>query len=414
MVPWPIPIAAGSPFTLASLPYGIFSTPYRDKRVGVAIGDFILDLSSVERSSILKAILQGHECGDNGRLIFTSEDLGNFATVPTIMRKRLRQQLINWLSDPTSPLFQDATLNEAAFVPMRDATMHLPFKIGGFSDFMCSDVHVDNCSRLAGARTPANHYAMPIGYNGRASSVVVESAPVHRPYGLIRDKETGKFVFRPSMTMDYEAELGIFISHAVPAGKIITADEAEEHIFGFVILNDWSARDIQISEMNPLGPFNGKAFATSISPWVTPLEALESARCSSSCDIEFEVSVNRSKSGEKDTILTTCSNLRDLRWSPGQMVAQLASSGCGLNTGDLLGTGTISSPNDTPILRTLGCLFELTESGKIPAGQREGSKLIFLEDGDEVVMTAMAAGGTVNLGTLRGQLQAPRNIAAAR
>jgi fumarylacetoacetase len=156
---------------------------------------------------------------------------------------------------------------------------------------------------------------MPIGYNGRASSVVVESAPVHRPYGLIRDKETDNFAFKPSMSMDYEAELGIFISHPVPVGKIINADEAEEHIFGFVVLNDWSARDIQMSEMIPLGPFNGKAFATSISPWVIPLEALESARCSSSAvdlhsggsagashlrhakaestwDIEYEVSVN--------------------------------------------------------------------------------------------------------------------------
>lgn len=112
--------------------------------MGVAIGDFILDLSSVERSPILKAILQGHECGDNSRFIFNSEDLGSFATVPTVMRKRFHQQLINWLSDPNSPLFQDATLNEVAFVPMRDATMHLPFKIGGFSDFMCSDVHVAN------------------------------------------------------------------------------------------------------------------------------------------------------------------------------------------------------------------------------------------------------------------------------
>lgn len=227
---------------------------------------------------------------------------------------------------------------------------------------------------------------MPIGYNGRASSVIVESAPVHRPYGIIRDKETTNFTFKPSAKMDYEAELGIFISQPVPVGNVITADEAEDHIFGFVLLNDWSARDIQFSEMTPLGPFNGKAFATSISPWVVPIEAFEGARCPSSSvdlrsggsagashlrhdkaettwDIEYEVSVIRktrvrlrfnklyllimtvgSSSLEKVTILTTRSNLRDLRWSPGQMVAHLASSGCGLNTGDLLGTGTISSP----------------------------------------------------------------------
>lgn len=157
---------------------------------------------------------------------------------------------------------------------------------------------------------------MPIGYNGRASSVVVESAPIHRPYGIIRDTETNTFAFKPSARMDYEAELGIFVSQPVPVGKIITADEAENHIFGFVVLNDWSARDIQFSEMTPLGPFNSKAFATSISPWVVPLEALESARCPSSSvdlrsggstgalhlshantestwDIEYEVSVIR-------------------------------------------------------------------------------------------------------------------------
>jgi fumarylacetoacetase len=157
---------------------------------------------------------------------------------------------------------------------------------------------------------------MPIGYNGRASSVVIDSVPVHRPYGIIRDKDTNNFAFKPSEMMDYEAELGIFISQPVPAGKIITADEAEDHIFGFVVLNDWSARDIQFSEMTPLGPFNGKAFATTISPWVFPLEAFESARCSSSSvdlreggsagashlshtkaestwDIEYEVSVIR-------------------------------------------------------------------------------------------------------------------------
>lgn len=157
---------------------------------------------------------------------------------------------------------------------------------------------------------------MPIGYNGRASSVVVESASVHRPYGIIKDVETNNFAFKASARMDYEAELGIFISQPVPIGKVISADEAEDHIFGFVLLNDWSARDIQFSEMTPLGPFNGKAFATSISPWVVPLEALESARCSSSSvdlrsggsagashlrhakvestwDIEYEVSVIR-------------------------------------------------------------------------------------------------------------------------
>ncbi|KAH6884446.1 putative 2-hydroxyhepta-2,4-diene-1,7-dioate isomerase [Thelonectria olida] len=433
MVSWPIPASSGSSFNLASLPYGIFSTSHNaEKRVGAAIGDSIIDLRSLESSSSFRAILPGLENGNNGGSIFKCSDLSKFAAFPASKRKQFRQKLIDWLNDGTSPLFQDAALNMAAFVPMKDATMHSPFKIGGFTDFMCSDTHINNCSILAGSSTPPSHYAMPIGYNGCASSVVVESAPVHRPYGIIRDKETNNFAFRPSAMMDYEAELGIFISQPVQAGKMLTADEAEDHIFGFVVLNDWSARDIQFSEMTPLGPFNGKALATSISPWVVGIEALENARCPSSSadlcsggsagashlrhrtaestwDIECEVSVIRTKSKDEVRLLTTRSNLRDLRWSPGQMIAHVASSGCGLKTGDLLGTGTISSPGDSLNLRTLGCLFELTEAGKVPAGQFEGSELVFLEDGDEVVMTASAAGGAIKLGTLHGQLLAPRD-----
>lgn len=227
--------------------------------------------------------------------------------------------------------------------------MYLPFSIGSFTDFMCSDVHIENarslvhlscvdcdtltlmqCSRLAGAPVPPSHYAMPLGYNSRASSVIISDEPVYRPRGMIRNAETGEYSFLPSQKMDYEAELAFFMSEPVPMGVTITAEQAYDHIFGFVILNDWSARDIQLAEMAPLGPLNGKGFASSISPWVVTLDALQSARCTSTAadlseggttraahlchadsnatwDLEVEVSIYSRALGEVDgvNLLTT-------------------------------------------------------------------------------------------------------------
>ncbi|KAJ4152168.1 hypothetical protein NW765_017677 [Fusarium oxysporum] len=255
MPSWPIAVSPDSPFTLANIPFGIFSTPNKaERRAGAAIGDFIIDLSVLEQSS----------CCDNTCL----RDLASLG-------RNFGRLLIDWLSDGNSPLFNDASRNEAVFIPMKDATMHLPFDIRGFTDFSCADVHVDNCSTLAGASTPPSHYCMPLGYNGRASSVVIEGEPIHRPRGVIRNPQDSSVSFGPSKRMDYEAEIGVFVSQPLPMRKTITADEANDYIFGFVVLNDWSARDIQLTEMAPLGPFSSKAFATSISPWVTTLDALE-------------------------------------------------------------------------------------------------------------------------------------------
>ncbi|KAM5353721.1 hypothetical protein ACJ41O_000371 [Fusarium nematophilum] len=363
MVSWPIPIPPDSPFTLSNLPFGVFTTADDfEKRVGVAIGDSIIDLSVLEQPWLDVAF---------GRLkrtckapLFRGGDLGKVASLPAASRTELRETLANWLQDPNSPLFRDASV----FVAMEDAIMHLPFAIRSFTDFMCSDVHIANCSRLAGAPIPPSHYCMPLCYNGRASAVVVAGEPVHRPRGVVRDPlGSSSYSFQPSSMMDFEAEVGILVGRHLPAGRAITAAEAEDYIFGFVALNDWSARDIQFAEMAPLGPFNGKAFATSISPWVIMPEALASHRCCSTAvdlrdgglagasylrhrhaestwNLEVEVSVLRQTCRGTAPLLTSRSSMRDLRWSPGQMLAHVASSGCGLDVGDLIGSGTISSP----------------------------------------------------------------------
>ncbi|KAM0490443.1 hypothetical protein ACHAP8_011546 [Fusarium lateritium] len=232
--------------------------------------------------------------------------------------------------------------------------------------------------------------------------------------------------------VDYEAEIGILIGKDLPLGKVITADEADDYIFGFVSLNDWSARDIQFTEMVPLGPLNGKSFATSISPWVVTFEAMKPHRCPSTVadlrdgglagvphmchkttestwDLEVEASVSRTSLYGQKPILTTRSKLCDLRWSPGQMLAHLSSSGCGFKIGDLVGTGTISSPGDSASLRTLGCLFELTDGGKKPAATSQEEPLFYLKDGDEVQLDVWNSARTLGFGNLRGQLLGPRS-----
>ncbi|GKU06730.1 fumarylacetoacetate hydrolase [Fusarium langsethiae] len=426
MVSWPILIPDNCPFTFANLPFGVFSTATnKRKHIGVAIGDFIIDLSSLEHHLDDKSF----EClGTNP--VFQNGDLERFASLPAATRRAWRETMISWLNDPESLLFKSESANITAFVAMKDAIMHLPFAIGAFTDFMCSDVHVENCSILAGASTPQGYYNFPLGYNGRASSVIVAGQPVHRPQGIVSSKQDSSYTYQPSSMIDYEAEIGILIGKHLPLGEVITADQADEYIFGFVSLNDWSARDIQFTEMVPLGPLNGKSFATSISPWVVTLEAMEPHRCPSTVvdlrdggmakvphlchqktestwDLEVEVSVLRSGPNGQKPLLTSHSKLRDLRWSPGQMLAHLSSSGCGLKVGDIVGTGTISSPGDSPSFRTLGCLFELTDGGKKPAATSQEECLFYLKDGDEVLMDIWSSTRTLGFGNLRSQLLGP-------
>jgi len=256
---------------------------------------------------------------------------------------------------------------------------------------------------------------------------------VHRPYGMLRLPSSDDYEFGPTRKMDYELELGFFVSKPVEYGKLIkNADEAKEHIFGFVLMNDWSARDIQFAEMTPLGPFNGKASATTISPWVVTLDALkgvegvigdEVARermtelpphlrhdsVEQTWSINVEVALKRE--GYEKAVILAQSDLRSLYWSPAQMLAHQASSGCGLQSGDLLGTGTISSQaGECSQISSLGCLHEITAAGTKPFLISNGDVLIWLKDGDEVVMTGRVVqpdGNIIGFGECRGLIESP-------
>lgn len=284
---------------------------------------------------------------------------------------------------------------------------------------------------MAGVTTPPSFYAMPTAYNGRTSSIVISGTSIHRPRGMLRPPGNPAFEFEPSQRMDYELEMGFFVSKSVPFGKTIKGpEEAKEHIFGFVMLNDWSARDVQFSEMIPLGPFNGKGSATTISPWVVMPDALVGAEVEigdgmakekmgempihlrhlseqPAWNIKVEVALNRETYNEP--VIIASSNLADLYWTPAQMLSHHASSGCGMRTGDLLGTGTISSRRlGRTGTSSFGCLHEATEAGQKPFTMMSGEAVTWLQDGDEVILTGKVIksdGTSLGFGDCSGQLR---------
>ncbi|CZR66497.1 related to Fumarylacetoacetase [Phialocephala subalpina] len=443
-VAWPVEVGPGSPFPITNIPFGIFSTQGSpDRRAGIAIGEYILDLSCLEEEGLFQDTLQHEEISnswshnDSGmkKSIFDQASLNNFAALPPATRSAIRNKIIEILQNEHSKLFSDPAFNHAAFHKQSNAQMHLSMQIGDFTDFMCSRTHGDNCSRLAGIPEglPASFYAFPTAYNGRSSSLIISGIPVHRPSGMLRVPSSNDFEFGPTRRMDYELELGFFVSKPVEFGKMIkSADEAKEHIFGFVLMNDWSARDIQFAEMTPLGPFNGKGSATTISPWVVTLDALREVEIVTSDDVARErmaelplhlrhdsveqtwsinVEVALKREGYEKAVTLARSDLKDLYWSPAQMLAHQASPGCGLRTGDLLGTGTISSPvSESSGISSLGCLHEMTTAGTKPFLMSNGDAVTWLEDGDEVVMTGRVVrsdGSIIGFGECRGVLESP-------
>lgn len=275
-------------------------------------------------------------------------------------------------------------------------------------------------------------YAFPTAYNGRTTSIIPSGERIVRPKGMIPQSVPGelpKYSFSTSTRFDFELEVGVIISGPVPRGQVITADETDDHIFGFVLLNDWSARDIQFAEMGGMGPYNGKATATTVSPWVVMFEALDGARCglanekardlmsshpphlqhNSGQDVTWDIQLQASISSpnSEEPVVVCHSNLRDLFWTPGQMLAHLTSSGGGARVGDLFGTGTVSSPGHTEAKPTLGCLFELTEGGKRPWKLGNGREITWLEDYDEVVISGWftgKGGKRIGFGEARGCL----------
>lgn len=394
-----LPIPEGSPFPVHNLPFGVFSYGNEEPRVGVAIGDYVIDL----------APLAAVEMVDGGH-VFEQPTLGGFLALGRPAWQATRAWLTELL---TSPAHRE--LVESHLVPRADVRLHLPFEVADYVDFYASEHHASNVGRIFrpdSAPLLPNWKHLPVGYHGRAGTVIVSGTPVVRPHGQRKPPQADAPVFGPSQRLDIEAELGYVVGVGSDLGERVPTDSFREHVFGVVLVNDWSARDIQAWEYVPLGPFLGKSFATSISAWVVPLEALEGARVPVpgqdpaplpyltekedwGIDIEFEIRLNGS--------VISRPPYREMYWSPAQMLAHLTVNGASLRTGDLYASGTVSGPRR----EQRGCLLELTWGGQEPITLADGSTRTYLEDGDEVVISASAPaadGGRIGLGEVRGRV----------
>jgi fumarylacetoacetase len=408
-----VEIAADSYFPIQNLPYGIFKTPGDARpRAGVAIGDCVLDLAALEGAGLLAVAPAGER-------VFDRAELNAFIALGRQAWIAARSRIGELLRHDHDELRDNAALRARALVPMRDARMQLPVDIGGYTDFYSSKEHATNVGSMF--RDPKNALLpnwlhVPIAYNGRASSVVVSRTPIRRPKGQLKPPDAERPVFGPTRKLDFELETAFIVGEGNALGEPISIAEAEGHIFGLVLMNDWSARDIQQWEYVPLGPFNSKIFGTSISPWIVTLDALEPFRVAGpaqdplplsylahsgdhSFDIHLELSL-KAAGGEATTICRT--NLKRLYWSMAQQLAHHTVSGCNTRVGDLMGSGTISGSTAD----SRGSLLELAWNGQKPLALPGGATRTFLEDGDEVIITGWCEGNgyRVGFGEVRGEI----------
>jgi fumarylacetoacetase len=414
-----IHVSEESHFPIQNLPYGVFSTSNQPKpRVGVAIGNYVLDLSILEDKGYFKEMIQIN------KKIFNQPSLNPFMELGKEVWTKVRKKLQLLLSKDESKLRDDDELRSQALILRKNVIMHLPIKIGDYTDFYASKEHATNVGTMFRGKENAlmaNWTHLPVGYHGRASSVVLSGTNIRRPLGQIKLPDQPP-IFEPCRQLDFELEMGCVIGGGNQLGEPISVEEAENHVFGMVLVNDWSARDIQAWEYQPLGPFLAKNFSTSISPWVVPLEALEPFRVDGpvqepkpleyldqtkqgSFNIELEVYLKSEKMSAPTQICS--SNYRYLYWSIAQQIAHHTVGGCNLNPGDLLGSGTISGPEK----ESRGSLLELTWRGQEPLQLDDGEERKWLEDGDELTMTGFCQGDgyRVGFGEVVGLIQPALN-----
>ncbi len=391
--------SANTPFPLNNLPYGVFSTPETEARCGVAIGDMILDMAAVEADGLVN--LAEDDLFD---LPFWNDLMELGPEVWDVLRTRLIEMLAEGSTDEAAV--------RPHLIPLANAKLHMPFAVSEFTDFYAGRFHATNVGTMfRGAENalPPNWLHIPIGYNGRASTVVVSGTDIIRPNGQRKGPDFDMPVFGPCRRLDIELEMGAIVGTSTDMGQMISVAEADQMIFGYVLLNDWSARDIQAWEYQPLGPFQAKAFATSISPWIVTRAALEPFRTTGPArdvellpylhepgpmlyDIDLAVQMCPAGAAAPTTICRT--NYNEMYYSAAQQLAHHASSGCEMNSGDLLGSGTISGPNK----ENRGSLLELSWGGKEPLTLDTGEPRSFIEDGDTMALTGQAQGDGYRIG----------------
>ena len=407
-----IDVSAGSSFPVTNLPFGIFRPiAGGEARVGVAIGEDILDLAELAAAGLLTAALS------EALGVFARSSLNAYLALGRPAWRRVRAELQRLLSADVRDLRDDAALRARAVVAQDAVDLLLPVEVGDFTDFYASKEHATNVGSMFRPENPLlpNWVHLPVAYHGRSSSIVVSGTPVRRPFGQVMPDDAAGPSFAPARLLDFELELGAVVGPGNELGAPVPAAAALDHVFGFVLLNDWSARDVQKWEYQPLGPFLAKNFATTISPWVVTLDALEPFRCAQpgqvpeplpylrttgalAYDIHLEVLLQTS--AMSDPVVITRSNARHLYWNLAQMIAHHTCGGCNLRTGDILGTGTISGPTDD----SLGSLLELAWGGKRPLVLPSGERRAFLADGDTVILRGwcQGEGHRVGFGECRG------------
>lgn len=412
-----VEVKPGSHFPIQNLPFGVFRPPGGGSpRVGVAIGDLVLDLSILEEL--------GHFRGPEffSESVFFEDSLNAFLALGRPAWRRARAIIQQLLRVESGVLRDNAELRSHVFSRQNDVTMCLPARIGNYTDFYSSYYHAHNVGTMLRGADKAlmpNWKWLPVAYHGRASSVVVSGTEIKRPQGQIKVADSDVPLFGPSRSLDFELETAFFIGPGNELGRPIPIERAEDHIFGFVLMNDWSARDIQTWEYQPLGPFLAKNFSTSISPWVVTLEALEPFRKpnesqdpaplaylasakNSTFDIHLQAALRTD--AMRDAHVITRTNFRNLYWSPAQQVAHHTVGGCNLQPGDLLASGTISGPTED----SRGCLLELTWRGAHPITLPGGESRKWLEDGDTLSITGWCEGDRyrVGFGEVTGRIAA--------
>ncbi|KWX03408.1 fumarylacetoacetase [Carbonactinospora thermoautotrophica] len=390
-----VDVPDGSHFPIHNLPYGVFSRPGERPRVGVAIGDFVLDLAGVSAAGLLDAPDRG-----GVRDWFACDALNAFMAAGPRAWRATRERLTELLTDSA---YADRVRSH--LTPRAEVTLHLPWRVADYVDFYSSQHHAENVGRIfrpdQQPLTP-NWKHLPIGYHGRAGTVVCSGTPIVRPCGQRKAPGDPAPTFGPSRRLDIEAEVGFVVGVPSKLGEPVAVERFREHVFGVVLVNDWSARDIQAWEYVPLGPFLGKSFATSVSPWVVPLDALEAARITppaqdpeplpylrggEGLDLALEIRLN-------GTVVSR-PPFAAMYWTPAQQLAHLTVNGASLRTGDLYASGTVSGPERSQ----RGSLLELAWNGAEPVKLEDGSTRVFLEDGDTVSISATAPGtGGVRIG----------------
>lgn len=402
LVSW-VETARGSDFPIQNLPWGIFSCGEKSPRAGVAIGDRVLDVAALADAGLLGDLPQG---------VFATGVLNDFIALGPDTWSAVRARISELLRADVARLRDDAALRARALVPAAAARLHLPIRVEGYTDFYSSREHATNVGRMFrpdGEPLLPNWLHIPIGYSGRASTIVVSGTPIHRPLGQTKAPSDPGPSFGPCRRLDFELEMAAIVGIPNEMGRPMSLAEADRAIFGYALFNDWSARDIQQWEYVPLGPFQAKVFASTLSPWIVTAEALAPFRVegprqepeplpylrqSGPMNVDIELEVSLTPDGATESTVISRSNFAHMYWSSAQQLVHHAIGGCAMKVGDVLGSGTISGP--TP--GSYGSLLELSWNGKTPLAMADGTTRSFLLDGDRLEIRGRARRGEITLG----------------